>query len=149
MIQCQKTLKMEKSEEDLVKTTLRICFFFYSNFKLFNSFTALLATVPIPLRNIFSSFRLCLTFPWSFPTWSTVSPSWPIVCLQAMVYKNLLVLLLNTSPVMTVYLTYPLKCLSMIGIMFRIHTVQSGGKGGHWEVLVFGGNNYQGNWEAK
>ena len=84
---------------------------YLSNLSVFSSLTALLATVPIPLRKIFSSLRLCLTwiltimlsschsswqgqpyhlnltFPWSLSTCSTVSPSWPIVSLETKIQK--------------------------------------------------------------
>ena len=119
---------------------------YLSNLSVFSSLTALLATVPIPLRKIFSSLRLCLTwiltimfyhhvmssqswwqgqtyhhiltFPWSLSTCSTVSPSWPIVSLETKIKSFLLRLLLNVDMVWSLFHIY-LWWLSTWPILLR------------------------------
>ena len=52
-------------------------------------------------------------------------------------------------PVVVVNLSDPLQGLGVIGAVSGVHVVQSGGEGGHGEVLVLGGEDDQGDGERE
>ena len=99
----------------------------------------------MPLRKILSSLRLCLTFPCSRPTSSTVSPSWLIVSLNTHTrvftgLKEYEYARLHVPPVMRVDLADPLQRLGVVVVVPRVHGVQPGGEVRHGQVAVVGGH---------